>query len=163
MGHVASENFGIRLRQAEDGMAVINDYAFVEHAFKTLPAFTGEEARVAMDLAFDLFYGLQRMDQAARRPLMSIAVSPLEDYGVHGPLHKALEIYAKSSVAEFFPSLGIHDFMDLSREVRDYVLSISESMKLQRYQEQQAALAQAGLGPKGLPNMNQLGKLPGQR
>ncbi len=162
MGHVADPNFGIKLKRTEDGKVITDDYAFVSQAFQTLPVFKGDEARLALDMAFDAFYGLQRMEQSANRPLMSIAIGPLEDYGVHGPMYKALEIYAKSSVGEFFPGLSVEVFMDLPREIRNYLLTISESLKITRYQEQKDLIDKAGMGPKGLPGLGNL-QLNGKR
>lgn len=148
MNHVSSTSFGIRYKA--DGIT-IDDFAFVEHVFRNLPQFkTEEETKVALDMAFDAFYGLQRLEEAGQRPLSSIGVSPLEEYGRNGPLFKALEIYTKSSIAEFFPGFTVMEFMNLPREEREYMLIISETRKAERYQEEQAALSSAGLGKNGL-------------
>lgn len=102
-------------------------------------------------MLFDLYYGLQTAGNAmVMRPLSSIAVSPLEEYGRNGPLFAALDLYTKSSMAEFYPGLSIEQFLNLPREMREFMLVISEARKIERFQDEQVSLRNAGLGKNGL-------------
>lgn len=152
---MSEPSFGIHYR--EDGS--INDYVFVEHAFRTIPVFKGEDAKLALDLEFDAFFGFHREEHRPMRPLLSIAMGPLEEFGRNGPLYHAIETFAKSSISEFFPALSIQEYLNMPREIQTYVLTISENLKAEKLRDQETAMRKAGLSPQGgMPKLPELGK-----
>lgn len=126
-GHVASGSFGLKYKE----------FDFIQHAFEVLPVVSDHEARIALNMLFDQFFGLRNYQAGPNSPLASIAMNVGEEYGRSGPLYAALELYAKSSIKDYFPNLSIEAYLNLPKEMINWLLEISEHRRADKAQTEQ--------------------------
>lgn len=91
-----------------------------------------------MNMLFDQFFGLRNYQtNPTASPLALIALSPLEEYGRNGPLYAAIELYAKSGIAETFPGVSVLEYLSLPKELTVWLLEISERRRGDKAQTEQ--------------------------
>ena len=107
---------------------------FIRHLFDTLPQLYGDEAKVAINILYDDFFGILPVTAQANRPLATVALTDVEEHGKQGALYQALDQYTKTAVGEFFPGLSVKEFLELPLETCNFIMEISERRRIEKNQ-----------------------------